>query len=252
VASVSGDNTNVMRRNPRLDGRRVGLIIPSVNATIEPEFAWIAPPGLSFHAARIPLRETTPAGLREMNEGVEAAARLLASVSPDVVAYACTSGSFLEGRERLRAQIDAIGAIAGCPVVATSAALIDALQALGIQRLALATPYLDSINRVEQRFLEDHAFDVVSTRALGLSGAAIREVRPERVFELACDADCDLADGVFVSCTDLRALEVVEALEARLSKPVLTSNQVTMWALLRALGSQPDIAGFGRLLREAR
>jgi maleate isomerase len=53
-----------------------------------------------------------------------------------------------------------------------------------------------------------------------------------------------------VSCTDLRALEVVEALEARLSKPVLTSNQVTMWALLRALGSKPDIAGFGRLLRE--
>jgi maleate isomerase len=252
VASVSGDNTNVMLRNPRLDGRRVGLIIPSVNATIEPEFAWIGPPGLSFHAARIPLRETTPAGLREMNEGVEAAARLLASVSPDVVAYACTSGSFLEGRERLRAQIDAIGAIAGCPVVATSAALIDALQALGIQRLALATPYLDSINRVEQRFLEDHAFDVVSTRALGLSGAAIREVPPERVFELACDADCDLADAVFVSCTDLRALEVVEALEARLAKPVLTSNQVTMWALLRALGSQPDIAGFGRLLREAR
>jgi maleate isomerase len=252
VASVSGDNTNVMRRNPRLDGRRVGLIIPSVNATIEPEFAWIGPPGLSFHAARIPLRETTPAGLREMNEGVEAAARLLASVSPDVVAYACTSGSFLEGRERLRAQVDAIGAIAGCPVVATSAALVDALQALGIRRLALATPYLDSVNRVEQRFLEDHAFDVVSTRALGLSGAAIREVPPERVFELACDADCDLADAVFVSCTDLRALEVVEALEARLAKPVLTSNQVTMWALLRALGSQPDIAGFGRLLREAR
>jgi maleate isomerase len=252
VASVSGDNANVMLRNPRLDGRRVGLIIPSVNATIEPEFAWIAPPGLSFHAARIPLRETTPAGLREMNEGVEAAARLLASVSPDAVAYACTSGSFLEGRERLRAQVDAIGAIAGCPVVATSAALIDALRALGIQRVALATPYLDSINRVEERFLEDHAFEVVSMRALGLSGAAIREVPPERVFELACEADCDLADGIFVSCTDLRALEVVEALEARLAKPVLTSNQVTMWALLRVLGCKADIAGFGRLLRALR
>jgi len=240
---------NAARHNPRLDGQRVGLIIPSVNATIEPEFAWIAPPGISFHAARIMLRETTPEGLREMNAGVEAAARLLASLSPSAVAYACTSGSFLEGRERMRAQVDAIAGIVGCPVVATSAALIDALHALGIRRVALATPYLDAINRTECRFLEDHAFDVVSVRGLGLSGTAIREVSPEQVFRLACDADCERAQAVFVSCTDLRALEVVEALEERLQKPVLTSNQVTLWALLRLLDQPPGIAGFGRLLR---
>jgi len=234
--------------NPRLDGKRVGLIIPSVNATIEPELAWIAPQAVSFHAARIMLRETTPEGLRAMNEGVEEAGRLLASLSPDAVAYACTSGSFLEGRARLQIQIDAIGAIVGCPVVATSAALIDALQALRIRRLALATPYLDAINRVERAFLTDNGFEVVSVRGLGLSGPAIREVSPERVFDLACAADCEAADALFLSCTDLRALEVVGALEARLQKPVLTSNQVTLWALLHALGREPDIAGFGRLL----
>ena len=240
-----GDHT----RNPRLDGKRVGLIIPSVNATLEPELAWLAPPGISFHAARIMLRETTPEGLRAMNEGVATAAGLLASLSPDAVAYACTSGSFLEGRSRLDAQIAAIAAVVGCPVVATSAALIDALHALRIQRVALATPYLDAINRVERAFLEDQGFDVVSVRGLGLSGPAIREVDPDRVFALACDADAETAEGLFVSCTDLRALEVVDALEARLQKPVLTSNQVTLWALLRALGRTPDIAGFGRLLR---
>jgi maleate cis-trans isomerase len=86
---------NMRAHNPRLDGRRVGLIVPSVNATIEPEFAWIAPAGLSFHAARVMLRETTEEGLRAMNAEVGAAAGLIASVSPDVVAYACTSGSFL-------------------------------------------------------------------------------------------------------------------------------------------------------------
>ena len=237
-----------LKRNPRLDGRRVGLIIPSVNATIEPEFAWIAPDGISFHAARIMLRETTPEGLRSMNEGVESAARLLASLAPDAVAYACTSGSFLEGRARLSAQTEAIAGIVGCPVVATSAALIDALGALGIRRVALATPYLDAINRVERTFLEDHGIDVVSVRGLGLSGTAIREVAPERVFTLACDADCEAAEALFVSCTDLRALEAVDALEARLQKPVLTSNQVTLWALLRTLGRDANIAGFGRLL----
>src|SRR4051812_5681940 len=124
-------------RNPRLDGRRVGLIIPSVNATIEPEFAWIAPARLSFHAARIMLRETTEAGLRAMNADVDVASHLLASIDPDVVAYACTSGSFLEGAQGLTRQIDAIGAIVRCPVVATSAALIAALQSLAVKRVAL-------------------------------------------------------------------------------------------------------------------
>lgn len=240
---------NMHVHNPRLDGQRVGLIIPSVNATIEPEFAWVAPPGLSFHVARIMLRETTPAGLRQMNAGLDSAAHLIASVSPSAVAYACTSGSFLDGSERLQAQIEAIARMVGCPVVATSAALIEALRELEITRVALATPYLDALNRVERAFLEDNDFDVVSVRGLGLSGQAIREVSPERVFELACETDTAAADAVFISCTDLRALEVAQALEDRLRKPVLTSNQVTLWALLRALGRTPDIVGFGRLLR---
>ena len=239
-----------LRRNPRLDGARVGMIVPSVNATIEPEFAWIAPPGLSFHVARIMLQETTADGLRAMNAGIESAARLLASLGPRAVAYACTGGSFLDGAAGLQASIDAIAVIVGCPVVATSGALVDALRALGVKRVALATPYLDPVNRLERAFLEQHAIEVVAMRGLGLSGAAIRDVPPEQVFQLACDTDTADAEALFLSCTDLRALEVAEALEGRLGKPVLTSNQVTLWALLRALGRRPDIAGFGRLLRE--
>lgn len=238
-----------MKRNPRLDGARVGLIVPSVNATIEPEFAWSAPAGLSFHAARVMLRETTPEGLRAMNEGVAAAADLVASVSPDVVAYACTSGTFLEGLDGLRRLVATLEARVRCPVVATSAAMIDALRALGVRRVALATPYLPAVDDLERAFLSAQGFDVVSVRGLGLSGKTIREVAPERVHELACSADVPAADGVFVSCTDLRAMEAVERLEHTLGKPVVTSNQATLWAILRALGRTPDVAGFGRLLR---
>jgi len=240
-------NTRV--RNPRLDGRRVGLIVPSVNATIEPEFAWMAPGGISFHAARIMLRETTEEGLRAMNADIGVAADLIASVSPDVVAYACTSGSFLEGAAGLRRQVDLIADIVRCPVVATSAALIEAVEALSIRRLALATPYLDSINRIERRFLEEHGIDVVAVEGLGLSGKAIREVPPKTVVELVSRADRPQADGIFVSCTDFRALEVVDELERLLGKPVLTSNQVTLWAILRALDLHPQVVGFGRLLQ---
>ena len=236
-------------RNPRLDGRRVGLIIPSVNTTIEPEFAWMAPPGISFHAARVMLRTTTEEGLRAMNADVDAASRLIASISPDVVAYACTSGSFLEGAAGLQRQIASVSAIVGCPVVATSAALLDALRTLRIERVALATPYLDAINRIERRFLEEHDIVVVGVEGLGLSGGAIREVKPEVVIDLALRTDRPQAQALFISCTDFRALEVTAELERRLGKPVLTSNQVTLWAILRALGAQSTIAGFGRLLQ---
>ena len=226
----------------------MGLIVPSVNAVIEPEFNRMAPPGFTFHATRVMLRETTPEGVRAMNREVVHAAALLATLNPDILAYACTSGSFVDGWEAMRRQIGRLSAQAGCPVVATSAAMVAALEHLGVRRIALATPYLDAINRLEQAFLEDRGFRVVSCRGLGLSGQAIREVPPERAYALALETDDPRAEAVFVSCTDLRALQVVDALERALRKPVLTSNQVTLWALLRAAGWPGTLEGCGRLL----
>jgi len=234
-------------RNPNLGGVRIGLIIPSVNATIEPEFARLAPEGFSFHAARVMLRETTPDDLRAMNAELSSAARLIASVNPRVVGYACTSGSFLDGAEGLARQMAEIGGITGCPVVATSAAMIDALRAVGVRRIALATPYLDVLNEIEKQYFESHGFTVVSVRGLGLSGAAIREVPPEAICRLVRSADRPDADGIFVSCTDFRAVETVALLEAELGKPVVTSNLATLWELLRACGHATRRDDLGRL-----
>lgn len=236
--------------NPNMGGTRVGLVVPSVNATIEPEFYRIAPPGFSFHAARIMLRETTPDGLREMNQDLDRALDLLDSLSPAVIAYACTSGSFLDGAAGLEQLVAGIRARVNCPVVATSAAMTEAMRHLDISRVALATPYIDEVNKAEQRFLEDCGFHVVACRGLGLSGPAIREVQPERVRDLALEADRPEAQALFISCTDLRALETVALLEEMLGKPVLTSNQVTLWALLRACGHTSGVPGFGRLLEQ--
>lgn len=237
-----------MASNPRLGVARVGVILPSVNTTLEPEYAWMAPRGLSFHVARVMLRETTPEGLREMNAGVATASDLIASVTPDVVAYACTSGSFVDGVDALASQIDDIRARVGCPVVATSRAMIEALRSLDVERVALATPYLDAVNAAEHAFLDAHGIEVVAMRGLGLSGKTIREVPPERVADLVRSIDASEAQAIFVSCTDLRALEVVDMLEREIGKPILSSNQVTLWAILRALGRTDPVCGFGRLL----
>lgn len=245
----AGTVTTALKRNPLTAGARVGLIIPSVNTTIEPEFAWLALPGLSFHATRVMLRETTPEGVRAMNAELEGAARLIASIAPAAVAYACTSGSFIDGPAALRRQVELIRSITDGPVIATSAAMLDALRALGICRIALATPYLDSMNAAERQFFETNGIAVAASRGLGLSGAAIREVAPERVVELARETDSADAEALFISCTDLRALEAIDHLEAMLGKPVLTSNSVTLWAVLRALGRPTRVPDCGRLLR---
>lgn len=224
------------------------MIVPSVNAVIEPDFARLGLPGLSFHASRVMLRATTPEGLREMNAGVAQAASLIASVTPDVVAFACTSGSFIDGEAALARQIEALEEIVACPVVATSRCIVQCLRTLGIRRVALATPYLDAVNAAEQAFLQSHGFEVVGIEGLGLSGKAIREVAPEAVCELVRRADRQAAEAIFVSCTDFRAFEVVGRLEAELGKPVLTSNQVTLRGVLDALRLDLRLPGYGRML----
>lgn len=232
----------------RRDGCRVGLIVPSVNAVIEPDLAWLSPPGVTFHATRVPLAATTPDGLREMNQSVEAAAGLLAHLAPDAVAFACTSGGFVDGEDALEAQIARIAEVTKCHVIATSRAMIEALQHIGAERISLATPYRGEVNEAERLFFESHGIGVVSVQGLGLSGAAIREVRPAEIIRLAREADRPDAQALFISCTDFRALEVVGALERELGKPVLSSNQVTLWAILRALGLPTRYPNFGGLL----
>jgi len=234
--------------NPFLDGAKVGLIIPSVNTTTEPELAWIAPPKISFHAARVFMDATTPEALRAMNAQVREAARLLATLSPDVLAYACTAGSFIDGPAATRALLEDIRAIAKCPVVATSSAMVEALRHLGVTRLGLATPYPEDVTEAERRFLVESGFDVVSCSWLGRSGAGVRPTTAGEIIELVRSVDRGDAEAIFVSCTDLRALEAVDGLERELSKPVLTSNQVTLWGILRALERSTWLEGFGRLM----
>jgi len=234
--------------NPYLDGAKVGLIVPSVNTTTEPEFAWIAPPHVSFHATRVFMNVTSTEALHAMNAEVRHAAKLLASLSPDAVAYACTAGSFVDGPAATQALVDDIQRIVNCPVVATSTAMIDVLHHLGIKRMGLATPYPQDVTQAERRYLMESGFDVVSCACLGRSGAAIRPTAFEEIIALVRRVDRPQAEAIFVSCTDLRVLELVADLERELEKPILTSNQVTLWGILRKLKISTRLKGLGRIL----
>jgi maleate cis-trans isomerase len=166
------------------------------------------------------------------------------------VVYACTSGSLIKGLGWDRTIVEKIETAVKCPATTTSTAMVQALKALDIRRVAVATPYLDSVNQHEEAFLTKNGFEVVACEGLGLSGSAIREQTPETVIELARRVDRAEADGFFISCTDFRAMEVIDLLESELGRPVTSSNQVTLWALLKLLDHRERVMGYGHLLAE--
>jgi maleate isomerase len=220
---------------------------------MEPEFWRMAPEGVSVHTSRVRLSEVTPEALRLMASEAVRAAEELATADVNVIVYGCTSGSLLEGvewEERLRREIRER---AGVEAITTAQAVVEALRALGVRRVAVATPYIDEINSRERSFLERSGFSVVRIRGLGIvRNTDIGRQPPWVAYRLAKEVAREAgrsADGVFISCTNFRTIEVIELLEAELQLPVVSSNTASMWLALRTLGIR-DRLSYGRLLRE--
>lgn len=232
---------------------KIGLICPSTNTSIEPEFQMMAPDGVALHVARaFQDGPQEPALYRQIAENVELASRDLGSARVDVIAFGCTSCTYFVPAEEIRGTMTRMS---GVPAVLTADAVVEALKAVGARRIALATPRTDFVNRRETEWLAEHGFEVVSVKGLQLGETAmeranIGRVPPEVAFRLGAAVDRPEADAVFISCTNLPSLPVIARLEQELGKPVITSNQATFWRCLRMMGSNATISGFGRVLEE--
>jgi maleate isomerase len=211
----------------------------------------VLPEHVSLHASRIWVVDVTHDDLEAMNSEAEMAARYVGTAQVDAVAYACTSGSFIGGPGYDQALLARITAEAGgVPAVGTSPAMVEALHAVDIQRVSVVTPYTDEINEGLTTFLTAHGFDVLSMAGQQIvPNVEIGAQAPETIVAFA-KANLDpAANGLFLSCTNWRAMEVAERLERETGKPVVTSNQATLWAALRALGVAMSVDGYGSLLR---
>lgn len=227
---------------------RLGMLLPSGNAAAEPEILAMLPRGISLHASRLKLTGSSLQQLLGMVERVEEAAALVSDAAVDLLAFHCTAVSTLN--EELETSIARRAQEAsGRPVVTTAQAIIKALEAVGARRIVLITPYIDEINQREIDFLERHGIEVLAASGLGLN-------TPQEMLRIEPRAwhDCVLqqkradADAYFISCTAIRTAGVIEALEAALERPVITSNQTLAWHSLRTLGLDERVAGFGWLL----
>lgn len=236
-------------RHPRA---KLGFVLLATEQTVHDDMIRICPDGVGVHFTRVPIpdnitNETLAAVGPELTK---ASALLLPDGTLDVVSYACTSGSLVLGQEKVEALLRA-----GNPNARPSsiiAAVIRALEAIGAKRLVVATPYLDEINTAERDYLAQRGFDVLDIQGLNLAkDSDMVRVAPGFLADMAAGLDRPEADAIFISCGALRSVDIIEELEARTGKPVITSNQALAWDALRLAGINDRIEGFGRLLRDA-
>jgi maleate isomerase len=223
----------------------IGVVAPFDFALDRELWRW-APDDVSLYLTRLPF-VPVPVTIEMASElsdpdRVSRATKDVLAPEPLAVAYACASGSFVHGmhgeRVLTRSMLDA-----GAPAATTtSGGLVEALTMLGLRRIAVATPYIDSVTQRLLEFLGEHHVEAVSSIGLGLLDH-IWKVGYAEVVQAVRAVDRPEAEGVFISCTNVPTYDIIAPLERMLGKPVLTANQVTMWSALRA-------AGFGAIAAE--
>ena len=234
---------------------RMGVLVPFTNTNLEPDMALLRPDGVSLHFARmggydadeIP-DETQMQGLGDAD--LEEPLRLLAGVRPDVVLYGCTSATLTHGPAFDRDLAAHIKTQIGAQTVTAAGALVHALEQVGAKRIGFASPYVPTINDMAVQFLADMGVETVARSEVSetLDNDGQGAMTPEDVLALGRAADHPEAEAIVLSCTDMRSVETLAALEADLGKPVISSNQAMAFQAMEMLGIERPMSGYGGLL----
>lgn len=252
--------TNFTKKNASVsygERGRIGLLYPSSGWVMEPEMYAMAPEGVIAVTTRLKLESVTADSVAKLADQVVQASDLLVDACADVIVLGCTSGSFILGSGYDRSIIERIHEAApGKEASTTATAVVHALKALGVTKVAVGTPYIDEINERAERFLTAEGFEVVSFKGLGLADdAVINSLTRDEIRALIRDADCEEADAVCLLCTSIKGVDILEEMEAELGKPVITAIQATFWEALHLLGTidvPGEVKGFGSLFQTGR
>lgn len=230
-------------------GARLGLIVLSTDESLEHEMGQIAQGRVNMLHSRIPsIPEVTPETLRVMSGHMTGVAELLPQ-GLAALGYGCTSGSVMIGGDEVARLIQL--AHPGVPVTNPMQAVIKGLKALGAQKIALVSPYLPSVTAPMRAHMADHGIEVIHEISFG-EGDDRRVARISEASTRAAMLEAGRAKGVeavFSSCTNLRSFGVIEAVEAALDLPVISSNLALGWDLMRLGGQAARGWGPGRLFQ---
>ena len=230
---------------------RIGLIALATDFRIEKDFISIIKDlDLDFFVNRIhcyfPL---TSENLIKMSSTVtEISKDILPNEKLDCVVYGCTSGTIAAGYETIKNKINL--AKPEAKVTTPSTAAVNALRKMKINNIAIFTPYSKPLNDEVIDYFESENFKITSNAYFDISNDLdIGKVDENYLYETLLNMDLGNADALFISCTALPALSIIEKLEKKLNKIVLSSNQVLIWDTLQSIGKKDSIDGFGKLFK---
>ena len=230
---------------------RIGLMVPSSNTTVEPEFYRALPSGVTLHTARLYLTRIAPESILRMVEDMENQAKLLASADVDVIVLGATAPSFLNGLGYDRELIRKIESATGRKATTTSTALVEAIRHLGAKRVVLGSAYDEKVNGIARAFLVASGVEVLDMKGLALvDNLVVGRLSSDTAYDLALEVDHADADAIVLSCTNWQTMDAIERIERATGKPVISTTQASIWAALRAVGHAEPVPGYGRLLRE--
>lgn len=233
----------------RTDIRRIGLLIPSSSSVQERDIGGALPPDISMHVARLRLNNVDAESTLRVVQEIEAESRKLADVDVDVIILPATAPSSRNGPGYDQELISRITAASGKPATTASTALLEALRALSVKHIVLGAPWSAEINQTVAAFLEANGVKVLAQEALGLvRNLEIGLLDPQTAYGVGQRVDRPQADAVMLACGNWATFGIIDRLERDLGKPVLTTNQVSLWHALTMMGSRP-LAGPGVLLR---
>ena len=227
--------------------KRLGLILPSSNTAMEDELPRMLPgDDVIVHSSRARFTDVTPEALLEMEATSELSALQLADAGVDVIQYTCSAKQGYDHDKEFAAELEQLTGVRSVPY---TQGVVEGLQALGAKRIAVATPYIDAVDELEVAFYEGAGFEIVNIEGLGIvDNVKSGLVSPEYWRNFVKQVDRPEADAVFISCTQVRAIEAVEEMEKELGKPVVAANAASLWIMLKEVGYKQPITGYGKLL----
>ena len=246
--SIKHINSKFKKKN----NPKVGLIALSTDQTIENDFNKICNNlPLDIFVNRIHNQNPlTKENLLKMQDDLELVAnRILPDEKINTIAYGCTSGTIAIGEAKVRDKI--LLAKPGCYVTTPVTSAVKAFKIMNINKIALFTPYPDAVNKTILEYFSQKNIEVLSFASLNLNlDSEIANVDPDYILEISSKLEMKSVDALFISCTALPVLNILNKLEDKLKKLVLSSNQTLIWDTIRSTGYKFPIEGYGKLLEK--
>jgi maleate isomerase len=230
---------------------KIGLVALSTDFSIEKDFnSVLFNLPIDLFVNRLPFfNPLTHENLIKMTEKLtEVTKNILPDQTLDVVAYGCTSGTIAAGIDQIINKIKS--AKPNCKVITPITSAVKALKHLDLKKISVFTPYPQAINEKVISYFKNEKFDIKSFASFNLeSDLDIGKVDQNHLFEVLSNMDLKDSEALFVSCTALPALSIIDKLEKKINKIVLSSNQVLIWDTLEVIGKNNSIKGYGKLFK---